>query len=647
MRSQVRTHRIGPFSAARLAMTVSLAVIVASMLLSACAPSASSYKTVAQQNKTKLDKEIHTAETSVGIPDVLLQPIEQKENNLTIGMASGADKSGQAAAKGYQQLYTQVVALEKLTPDQIHQQATANLQTFSQALQPVVSQGFVEAQTFQAHYQLAQQELAAATTAKDYFAVDGYIIDQTNAVNQIVPVYQQIQGLQALVTTEAQAEGSTAQPLQCAVGDVGSFWTSSADILANVGLDPNTAVMVGTNKKLDFQSWPTDDLSAFRNAQDGADLTALSSEVQAQVMTLTADSAALLPQETDAAVKQFQADVQKYQQEGGTDTSYQQQATQDAQNLAAATSLATITAVSKSVANHMQAFALPLAKVVANHDMQTLTKLVLEADSKTTYDSYDGVHYPDGYEYIGIHYDTGFNWAGDPQDQNDTEHFLGGTGIGDARARLANAQTLGDYTVVDSELQMFITNIQAMLTNLAEMPTNAAARQAWSNTAHQTDIELIDHYGLQNTKVIVVSLREQEARLYQNGKLYTVNGKPQVFQVTTGNPDLPSVPGVHCITERLQDYYDKSPFPKGSPYYYNPTFIHFGMVYSDYGFLVHDAWWRDNPGGTGMGYLTNLPHYDPIAFNSGSHGCINFHYANGDMAKIWNFSTIGTVVLVY
>ena len=364
-------------------------------------------------------------------------------------------------------------------------------------------------------------------------------------------------------------------------------------------------------------------------------------------MTLTADSAALLPQETDAAVKQFQADVQTYQQDGGKTTSYQQQAAQDAQNLAAATSLADITAVSKSVSNHLQAFALPLAKVVANHDMQTLTNLVLEANSKTTYDSYDGVHYPDGYEYIGIHYDTGYDWRDDPLDKYDTEHYLGGTGIGDARARLANAVTLDDYTAIDSEIQMFITNIQAMLTNLAEMPKSASARQAWSQTTHQTDIDLIDHYGLQNTKVIVVSLREQEARLYQNGKLYTVNGKPYAFQITTGNPDLPSVPGVHCITDRLQDYEDKSPFPKTSPYYYNPTLIHFGMGYSDYGFLVHDAWWRDNADGSGMGYLTNLPHYDPIAFNSGSHGCINFHYANGDMLKVWNFSTIGTVVLVY
>jgi hypothetical protein len=577
-----------------------------------------------------------------------LQPIEQKEDTLAVAMTSGADKSGQSAASGYASLYQQVVVLEKLTPDQIHQRATSDLQSFIQALQKVQNQGFSEASTFETHYQQAQQQLAAATTAKQYFAADGYILDQTSAVSQIIPVYNQMQALSALVSAQSTAMGSTSQPLECALGDVDSFWRSNADILSDVGLDPSSAITIGTDKKFEFQSWPTEDLTAFRAGKDAADFTALAAVVQAQIVQLTADSAALLPQQTNAAVKQFQADVQTYQQDGGKDTSYQQQAAQDAQNLETATTIADITAVAKSVQKHRQTFALPLAKVVSQHDMQMLTNLVLQADSKTTLDPYNDVAYPDGYEYIGIHYDNGHNWGSDPLDKNDTENYLGGTGIGDARARLSNAQTLDDYTAVDSEIQMFITNIQAMLSNLALMPKSTSARQAWSMTVHPADLNLIDYYGLQNTKVIVVSLREQKARLYSNGKLATgSDGKPYVFDVTTGNPDLPSVPGIHCITERLQNYNDISPFPKGSPYYYNPTHINFGMVYSDYGFLMHDAWWRDNADGSGMGYLTNLPHYDPIAFNSGSHGCINFHYANGDMKKVWDFSNVGMPVIVY
>jgi hypothetical protein len=627
---------------------MSLAIIVAAMLLSSCAGATVDARAVASRNKAKLDRELHTAQESVGIPAILLQPFVQRENTLAVAMASGSQTSAQAAATGYAALYQQVVTMEKLTPDQIHQQATHDLQAFSQSLQPVANQGFGEAGTFQTHYQQAQQQLNAATTAKQYFAADGYIVDQTNAVSQIIPVYHQMQTLSNLVNAQSQAMGSTAQPLECALGDVGSFWMSNADILANWGLDPSTAITVGTTKKFEFQAWPTEDLSAFRSATDSADFAALTATVQAQIEQLTADSAALLPQQTTAAVKQFQADAQKYQQDGGTDTTYQQQASADAQTLATATTLAAISAIATTVQKQRQAFALPLAKVVTQHDMQTFTNLVLEANSKTTLDPYNNVAYPDGYEYIGIHYDTGHDWAGDPLDKNDTENYLGGTGIGDARARLANAQTVDDYNAVDSEIQMFITNIQAMLTNLAQMPRSTSARNAWSMTVHPTDLSLISYYGLQNTKVIVVSLREQKARLFDNDKLVSgSDGKPYAFDVTTGNPDLPSVPGIHCATQRMQNYEDKSPFPKSSPYYYNPTHINFGMVYSDYGFMVHDAWWRDNADGSGMGYLTNLPHYDPIAFNSGSHGCINFHYANGDMKRVWDFSSVGTPIIVY
>ena len=647
MREYVETHRINSSSAARFSGKLGLLILAAMILLSGCSQSVSNDLAAANMNKAKLDNELHAAQVSYGIPTPLLQPIEQQESVLAAAEADGSDKTGQSAAKGYAKLDQQLVAMEKLTPTQIQQKATLDLQAFTQALQKVQAQGFVEANTFQPHLQQAQQQLAAAATAKEYFAVDGYIVDQSNAVSQIIPIYQQMQKLDAMVTAQSQALGSTVQPLQCALGDVDSFWVSDAQILSDVGLDPSTAVMVGTGGVYDFQSWPAQNLTAFRSGQNGADYSALTSRVQAQMVQLAAESAALLPQETTTGLKQFQADVQTYQQDGGTDISYQQQAAQDVESLSGAKTLDALTSVATTMQKQRQAFALPLAKVEAQHDMQTLTNLVLEANSKVTVDPYNNVGYPDGYEYIGIHYDTGHDWADDPLDKADTENYLGGTAIGDARARLANAQTLDDYTAVDSELQMFITNIQAMLTNLAEMPSNNAARAAWSMTAHQADIDLIDHYGMQNTKVIVVSLREQKARLYENGKLVVVNGQPYAFDVTTGNPDLPSVPGVHCITVRLQNYNDISPFPKSSPYYYNPTHINFGMGYSDYGFLIHDAWWRDNANGTGEGYLTNLPHYDPIAFNSGSHGCINFHFADGDMAKVWNFSSIGTPVIVY
>ncbi|HEY7973793.1 MAG TPA: L,D-transpeptidase, partial [Ktedonobacterales bacterium] len=84
--------------------------------------------------------------------------------------------------------------------------------------------------------------------------------------------------------------------------------------------------------------------------------------------------------------------------------------------------------------------------------------------------------------------------------------------------------------------------------------------------------------------------------------------------------------------------------PPGSPFYYAPTPIHYSFGYSLYGYYLHDGWWRDH---TEMGYLTNLPHYDPAAFNGGSHGCINFHYSNGDMGKVFAFASAGIPIIVY
>src|SRR5262249_33602466 len=151
------------------------------------------------------------------------------------------------------------------------------------------------------------------------------------------------------------------------------------------------------------------------------------------------------------------------------------------------------------------------------------------------------------------------------------------------------------------------------------------------NAPHQTDLSLLQHYSITGAKVIIVSLREQMGRMYDGGKLvYSA-------QLTTGNPELPSVAGIHCVFGKPANYNDVSPFPKGSPFYYNPTHINFGMNYSDYGFLIHDAWWR-----TSFGLYTNLPHYDPLAFNTGSHGCINLSLK--DMTWLYSWTEIGTPV---
>lgn len=578
----------------RRASILSLAVLAISIVLSACAPAASQ---TAQTNKAKLDKELATARTNPGVPDSLLAPIVAQEQTLAAGTSKGTDAGYQTAATGYTDLYNQVVALEHTSPDKAKAQANMDLQQLTAAIQAMNKQGFVEVAQYQQRLDQAQTQLSTAQTTKDYFQVASYVEAQTAAVNQLQPVYKQMQDLGKLVDAQNQALGlvsSAPQPLQCALGATDVFWT------------PSPTVMVSTQRSgpaYEYQQWPQQDLNQFRAASSAQDYQTLSSLISAQSLQLTANATGLLPAQASNLLQTFQADVQTYQQYGGKDSKFAQQAAQDAQTMSSAQTLADYSRLVQTLQQQTQALELPLVKAQTQHDLDTLQKLVDQGQSKMTIDPANGVGYPDAYEYAS---------------QN--------TGIGDARDRLQNAQTLSDYQAVDQEIQMFITNIQAMLQNLNDKTPAASP--------HQTDISLIQHYGVTSDRVIVISLREQEARMYENGKLV------KALQVTTGNPDLPSPPGIHCIQNKLQNYNDISPFPKGSPWYYNPTHINFGMVYSDYGYLIHDAWWR-----SWFGQYSNLPHYDPISFNNGTHGCVNL--PTDTMGWLFNWADIGTPVIVY
>ncbi|MGH2516487.1 MAG: L,D-transpeptidase [Ktedonobacterales bacterium] len=587
-----------------LLASVGLLAVLVSVLLSACAPSAHDS---ALQNKARLDHEIATARATVAAPDSLLLPIQTQEQALAAGTASGTDASYQSAAAGYTRLYNAVVAIEKMTPDQARTQTAGDIQQLSDAIQSVQKQGFVEIAQYLPRLQQAQQQFAAAATTKEYFQVDQVVGTQLTAVNDISPVYQQLQGLDTLISNRESQLGLTSaqpQPLQCVIGDNNNYFTP----------DPTVNVTPPAQPTYEFQQWPSQDLSLFRAASSAQQYDALTALIRAQTTQLSADASEMAPTQAATLLQTFQTNVQTYQQGGGKDTQYSRQAAQDTQTLAAAKSLSDYAAFAKIVQQQMQAMALPLIQVQTQADLQTLKKLVAQGQTKTIYDSYNGISYPDDYEYA--------------LQQPNAECSDCQVGIGDAEARFQSAQTLADYQAVDQEIQTLTTNLQAMLQDIGDKTP--------ANQPHQEDISLLKHYGIMSGKVVVVSLFEQAARMYDNGKLVAS------ILVTTGNPDLPSPPGVHCAWGKMTNYLDKSPYPKGSPYYYNPTPIHYGLLYSDYGFFMHDAWWRTDFGGH-----NNLPHYDPIAFNSGSHGCINVPYSA--YAQQWAFDWLdyGTPIVVY
>src|SRR6185437_879491 len=100
----------------------------------------------------------------------------------------------------------------------------------------------------------------------------------------------------------------------------------------------------------------------------------------------------------------------------------------------------------------------------------------------------------------------------------------------------AAAKTAQDFQTVDGEATMLVANLRAMITNIGDATPH--------DQPHSTDLDLARSYGVTKGKVIVVSLREQTLRAYNNGQL--------VFwtYITSGRPELPSPPGFWHVIAR-------------------------------------------------------------------------------------------------
>jgi lipoprotein-anchoring transpeptidase ErfK/SrfK len=136
------------------------------------------------------------------------------------------------------------------------------------------------------------------------------------------------------------------------------------------------------------------------------------------------------------------------------------------------------------------------------------------------------------------------------------------------------------------------------------------------------------------TKMIVVSTENQHADMYERSQIvYSTD-------VTTGGPELPTDHGVFHIYFKTSPFVFHSPWPVGSPYYYNPTPVQFWMPF-DGGEGLHDASWRSN-----FGPGSNLAPTDLGTGNSilGTHGCINLPFAAAQF--VWDWAPVGTTVVV-
>ena len=338
----------------------------------------------------------------------------------------------------------------------------------------------------------------------------------------------------------------------------------------------------------------TQDVAAFADASAADRYAKLVGVIVGQIMQLMADETEAMPYIGSSMLDAFQARIDLLKQYGEDYKSFQQQHDQDAQEQTAAQSLADYLTLAQVINKQTAAMQLPLVRGKTHSDLQVLQNLVNTAQAANPLNAY--------------------------------EYASGDEGIGIVWAEYQQAASESDFEQADADTTVLITNLRALLDNLHD------ATPAWQ--AHQTDLQLMQVYGIMSGRVVIISLREQTARFYENGKLVYWS------YVTTGRPEKPSPPGLHYAMEKLYHAEFTSADPVGSPLWYAPTPVNYAILYANYGFFLHDAWWRYK-----FGPGSNLPHWDPLAFDGGSHGCINFPEDN--MAWVYNWVPLGSPILVY
>ena len=343
-------------------------------------------------------------------------------------------------------------------------------------------------------------------------------------------------------------------------------------------------------------------LSACSGATTQSTTTTTASNGLAPAVDLT------LQNEGNVQLQAYQQWIALLQQYKGSVTAYQQQYNSDQQALGSATSDAAYKTALQTLNTHVAAIQIPAMKTESNFLFRQLQQDAVNFGKQHTYhDSYDNTTYPLGYEY-GPNGATGPYWL---------------------QGELSTAKTVADYQQVIEYLNIDLTNFQAMAADFGDKTPY--------NQVHQTDIQLMQHYHYMNSKVVIVSLTEQALRVYDNGKL--VNA----FQVTTGQPDLPSPPGTWWVEGKKSPTEFKADVPPSSPEWYPPTPINYAMQYHSNGYFLHDSWWRSD-----YGPGTNFPHPDLTGSqysSHGSHGCVNISKDNA--AWLYGFVKLFTHVLVY
>lgn len=349
----------------------------------------------------------------------------------------------------------------------------------------------------------------------------------------------------------------------------------------------------------------SDDAAFFRDGATPEQYSALLTTIQAQMAQTAQLSALALAAQPAVRLAAMQPTVAALRAAGDAATATSLQRTLSVASVALAPpgQPTRRMRVAQDVIGQIEALQTPLVRLGAERDVQALAALLATSQRQRLLDPFTGVYYPAAYEYAD-------KTVGYP-------HIV---------AELGAAKTMEQIRAADVDATEMSASLQALLADLHDKTPAAEP--------HAADLRLAQQLGLTSGKVIVVSLVEQVMRFYQDGKL--VNWT----YVTTGRPELPSPPGLHFAVNKASPVLFVSPEPRSSPLWFEPTPVSYAILYANGDDFIHDGWWRHQ-----FGPGTQLPHYDPIAFNGGSHGCINLPLDK--MKWVYAWIPVGAPVLVY
>ena len=348
------------------------------------------------------------------------------------------------------------------------------------------------------------------------------------------------------------------------------------------------------------------DTKAISQAVTPDALKQVEQQIDGQNQQLAMQYQNVIPDLVSARINELATNIQTMQQQGINVVAYQTSLDADRTQGAAVKNMQDFLAFTKKVTADKAAMQTDLLK---GQSMQLVKQFHSEVNTwgnaHLYHDTFDGNNYPLDNSYMA-------------------------KGIGEDLDRdLSAAVTTDDY-------QQLISTTQNELFHLHMMEQEYTDKTPFDQV-HQTDIQLLQHYQLMQSQVIVVSTVGQALRLYQNGKL--VKG----FLVTAGRPELPTVPGLWRPLWRLTNTEFHSPYPPGSPYYYEPTKINFAILYHLGGYFLHDSWWRND-----YGPGTQFYHIDSsgnVSASYGTHGCVNIR--EDQAAWLYGQTSYSTSILIY